>query len=75
MNQRLSAICTLILFVICLILALPPAKRDRDTDRRADAGSRVHLIHADRLYFDDRVSLTAQFLVGNVQFSHEGTLM
>lgn len=75
MNQRLSAICTLILFGICLILALPPAKRDRDTDRRAEAGSRVHLIHADRLYFDDRVSLTAQFLVGNVQFSHEGTLM
>ena len=75
MNQRLSAICTLILFGICLILALPPAKRDRDTDRRAEAVSRVHLIHADRLYFDDRVSLTAQFLVGNVQFSHEGTLM
>lgn len=36
---------------------------------------RVNLLHVDSMFFDDRVSKTAQFLVGNVQFEHAGILM
>lgn len=75
MNRRLSVICALTLFGICLLLALPPANRKYESNKNTDTESRVHLLHADRLYFDERISLSAQFLVGNVQFSHEGTLM
>lgn len=42
---------------------------------RKPSDSRVHLLHADKLYFNQRVHPTAQFLVGNVHFDHEGTLM
>lgn len=42
---------------------------------RKPSDSRVHLLHADKLYFNQRVHPTAQFLVGNVRFDHEGTLM
>lgn len=76
MNKRLSVICTLVLFGICLILALPPAERNRNGNRKpTNTDSRVHLLHADKLYFDERIHRTAQFLVGDVRFSHEGTLM
>ncbi len=45
-------------------------KESRDTIK-----SRVHLLHVDSMFFDDRVSKTAQFLVGNVQFEHDGIFM
>lgn len=47
----------------------------RKNGKRSQSDSRVHLLHADRLYFNQRLHPTAQFLVGNVQFDHEGTLM
>lgn len=75
MSHRLSIICTLILFGVCLLLALPPVRQDRNTGTKSGEGSRVHLLHADRLYFDERYNRSAQFLVGNVQFSHDGILM
>lgn len=37
--------------------------------------SPVNLLHADRLYFDLRIHPLAQFLVGNVQFEHDGAYM
>ncbi len=43
--------------------------------KRKPSDNRVHLLHADKLYFNVRQHPTAQFLVGNVQFDHEGTLM
>ena len=43
--------------------------------KRTQSDSKVHLQHADRLYYDERVHRTAQILVGNVQFSHEGVRM
>lgn len=45
------------------------------SEKKKDSEARVHLLHADRLFFDDRIHQTAQFLVGNVQFEHDGTLM
>lgn len=75
MTHRLSTICTLVLFGICFLLAFPPAKHHRNGGKQDKADTLVHLLHADRLFFDDRLSATAQFLVGNVQFSHDGILM
>ena len=77
MNHRLSVICTLILFGVCVLLAVTPVRRTANNNRAKTVSkdSRVHLLHADKLYFDQRLHQTAQFLVGNVQFSHEGTLM
>ena len=54
-------------------MAVTPQRR---TDKnRPPSDSKVHLLHADRLFFDERKSRTAQFLVGNVQFSHDGALL
>ena len=77
MNHRLQAICTLILFGVCLLFAITPVRKTANNNSARTAGkdSRVHLLHADKLYFDERLHQTAQFLVGNVRFSHEGTLM
>ena len=77
MNHRLSAICTLILFGVCLIFAITPVRKTANNNRvrTTNKDSRVHLLHADKLYYDERLHQTAQFLVGNVKFSHEGTLM
>lgn len=35
----------------------------------------VHLLHADRLYYNIYIRRDAQILVGDVQFEHQGTLM
>lgn len=35
----------------------------------------IHLLHADRLYYNVRIRYDAQILVGNVAFEHQGTLM
>ena len=43
--------------------------------KRTQSESKVRLLHADRLYFDERIHRTAQILVGDVRFNHEGVLM
>ena len=54
-------------------MAVTPQRR---TDKnRPPSDSKVHLLHADRLFFDERKHRTAQFLVGHVQFSHDGALL
>ena len=73
MSQQRQFICSILLFVVCLVLAMPD-KRKGSTERKP-SDSRVHLIHADRLYFDERTHRTAQFLVGNVKFDHDGVIM
>lgn len=63
----------LVLFLLGLAatsMALGPVRK-----QRKPSDSRVHLLHADKLYFNQRLHPTAQFLVGNVRFDHEGTLM
>ena len=49
--------------------------RNKKAEKRKPSDSRIHLLHADRLYFNQVVHPTAQFLVGNVRFEHDGTLM
>ena len=74
MNRRFLGICLLALFGLYVVFAMPPAKQRKSSPRRP-SDSRVHLLHADKLYFDQYVNSAAQFLVGNVKFQHEGTLM
>ncbi len=45
-----------------------PAPKDKKDDQ-------VHLLHADRLYYNIYTRRDAQILVGDVQFEHQGTLM
>lgn len=45
-----------------------PAPKDKKDDQ-------IHLLHADRLYYNIRMRPDAQILVGNVAFEHQGTLM
>ncbi len=54
-------------------MAVTPVRKT--AGKRPPSDSKVHLLHADRLFFDERLSKTAQVLVGNVQFSHDGVLM
>ncbi len=74
MNRHPSVIYTTILIGICLFMTLLPANGENATERPVSE-SRVHLLHADRLYYDEQVHSTAKFLVGNVSFSHDGILM
>ena len=67
---RLSYIC--LFAVLALSMTMGPGRK-KDTRKSSD--SRVHLLHADRLYFNQLQHPTAQFLVGNVQLEHDGTLM
>ena len=74
MNRRALTICTLLTAGLCMVLAAGP-RGPKAKAQRKPADTRVHLLHVDSMFFDDRVSLTAQFLVGNVQFEHDGILM
>ena len=54
-------------------MAVTPDRKPRG--KRTPSDSKVHLLHANRLYFDERIHRTAQILVGDVRFSHEGVRM
>ena len=72
-SQRLYILCASLFFCFCLLMAMTP---DRKTaGQRPPSDSKVHLLHADCLYFDERLHRTAQILVGHVQFSHDGVLL
>lgn len=69
-KQLQTAFAVLALALLASSLAFGATRKQRKA-----SDSRVHLLHADRLYFNQRLHPTAQFLVGNVQFEHDGTLM
>ena len=72
-RQRLYILCASLFFCLCLLWAATPVRK---TDgKRPASDSKVHLLHADRLFFDERLHRTAQILVGHVQFSHDGVLL
>ncbi|MDD7657870.1 MAG: OstA-like protein [Bacteroidaceae bacterium] len=76
MNRRVSLVCLIALFGVCLLGAMPPVKRaSTDSRSKENSSSQVYLLHADKLYFDDHIRPDAQFLVGNVQFRHDDVLM
>ncbi len=70
-TNKLRRILSLCLFALAISsMALGPVREQRE-----ESDSRVKLLHADKLYFNQKKHPTAQFLVGDVRFDHEGTLM
>lgn len=74
MRRRIIGICICVYFGLCIAWSVNPQKNKQE-ETNDTVKSRVHLLHVDSMFFDDRVSKTAQFLVGNVQFEHEGIYM
>ena len=56
-----------------MLMAVTPD--GKPAGKRTQSESKVRLLHADRLYFDEHIHRTAQILVGDVRFNHEGVLM
>lgn len=76
MNRRAYVVCLVAVFGACVLGAMTPVKHASPDRRSREASdSRVHLLHADRLYYDDQIKQDAQFLVGNVSFRHDDVLM
>ena len=74
MRRRIIGICICVYFGLCIAWSVNPQKNKQE-ETNDTVKSRVHLLHVDSMFFDDRVSKTAQFLVGTVQFEHEGIYM
>lgn len=68
-----------IIIFCCLVLSAvlnsSAALQKNDDKEQPTAQEKVRLVHTDKLYFNDRIHREAQFLVGNVQFEHDGVLM
>ena len=61
-------------FILSLnILAAPPARRAKGARRQSD--KRIHLLHSDELFYDQRRNPDAQILRGHVRFSHDGVIL
>ncbi len=70
-KRKLRNVFSLSLFAVAMSsMTLGPVREECEP-----SDSRIQLLHADRLYFNQRRHPTAQFLVGDVRFDHEGTLM
>lgn len=63
------------LFFALSVLAEVQQHRRGEDEPRQPSKDRVYLIHSDVLYFDESIHRTAQFLVGNVKFLHDGVYM
>lgn len=71
MKHRLLSVIAVVALGLCYVFAMSPDRRPTTGNRQSSA-SRVRLLHSDRLYFDTNIHPTAQFLVGNVRFEHDG---
>ena len=63
------------LFFTLSVLAEIQQHRRGEEEPRQPSKDRVYLVHSDVLYYDQSVHRTAQFLVGNVKFLHDGIYM
>lgn len=62
------------MFALTVLAEIQPHRRGED-EPREPSKDRVYLIHSDVLYYDESLHRTAQFLVGNVKFLHDGIYM
>lgn len=69
-GHRLLLFCILCLFGVCI--SAIPNKKEKN---RKQSDTRVRLLHADILSYDQLKNPGAQILRGNVQFLHEGVTM
>ncbi len=72
-RRRPSVIYCLLLLISLNIIAAPPARKARKPRRQSD--SRVHLLHADELFYDQYKNPNAQILRGHVRFRHDDVIL
>lgn len=73
-RSPLSVVVYALLFIISLnVIAAPPARRRSGPRRQSD--SRIHLLHSDELFYDQRKNPNAQILRGHVRFRHDGVIL
>lgn len=73
-----SLLCMVMLWLTVsagVAVSQPDKPKGKKTEVRQQSESRIYLIHSDVLYYDQSIHRTAQFLVGNVQFRHDGVYM
>lgn len=63
----------LLLIMSVNILAAPPARRTNRPRQQSD--KRIHLLHSDELFYDQRRNPDAQILRGHVRFNHDGVIL
>ena len=72
--MRPRYLLTIPVVLVALCMAASPSWRSGD-EARQQKDTRIHLLHADQLFYQRRLNPNAQILVGNVQFQHEGVLL
>lgn len=76
-TRRTNALWLIVSTLACIlslnILAAPPARRAKGPRRQSD--KRIHLLHSDELFYDQRRNPDAQILRGHVRFSHDGVIL
>ena len=88
MQERIPLILILILSAVCSIatVSTPLPTREgqgsgsssssrRSSKPRRQSDSRIHLLHADELFFDKAKNPDAQILRGHVRFRHDGVIL
>lgn len=51
------------------------ANARRQNQQQRQKGTLIHLLHADELYYNQRIKRDAQILVGNVRFRHDDVIL
>lgn len=62
-------------FLFSLLLMAIFLSASAATKPRRQSESRVHLLHADKLYYNQSINRDAQILVGHVRFRHDNVIM
>ena len=74
MRKFFAVILLLLSGIVCLTWALQPVKNPAG-GKKPSSADQIVLLHADSMFFNERVNRNAQFFVGNVKFEHNGAIM
>jgi len=69
-GHRIAIVVILCLFGLCMVQSKRPIKKRARKAKTTD--TRVYLVHADNLHYDQFKNPDAQILNGNVHFTHQG---
>ncbi|MCQ2222989.1 MAG: hypothetical protein MJZ35_04265 [Bacteroidaceae bacterium] len=75
MRKFFAVILLLLSGLVCLTWALQPDKNQAKGKKRSSSSDQIVLLHADSMYFNQRINASAQFFIGNVKFEHNGAIM
>ena len=75
MRKFFAVILLLLSGLVGLTWALQPDKNTTNGRKRTASSDQIVLLHADSMFFNDRINANAQFFIGNVKFEHNGAIM